>query len=205
MKNFLVLLAGALIVLLSGCASVPMASLDQDTKAKDFSPLLGKASLYIYRNENFGGAFPMTVSVNGKTLGQTAARTYFRLNLNPGKYTITSNAENVSNLDLTVDAGMNYYVWQEVKMGMWSAGSLLQQVDESKGRAGVTESKLIASSVSDNELTTSDAPAKPSPETSTPMNESVSQKLRELESLRKDGVITEGEFQKKKQQLLEKF
>lgn len=40
---------------------------------------------------------------------------------------------------------------------------------------------------------------------STPSNESVSQKLRELQSLRNDGVITEGEFQKKKQQLLDKY
>lgn len=38
-----------------------------------------------------------------------------------------------------------------------------------------------------------------------PTNESVSQKLRELQSLRKDGVITEDDFQKKKQQLLEKL
>lgn len=36
-------------------------------------------------------------------------------------------------------------------------------------------------------------------------SESVSQKLRELQSLRKDGVITEDDFQKKKQQLLEKL
>ena len=34
---------------------------------------------------------------------------------------------------------------------------------------------------------------------------SVPQKIRELESLRKDGVITENEFQSKKKQLLEKF
>lgn len=43
------------------------------------------------------------------------------------------------------------------------------------------------------------------PATPAPMNESVPQKLRELESLRKDGVITEEEFQKTKQKLLDKF
>jgi len=47
---------------------------------------------------------------------------------------------------------------------------------------------------------TSEIPATPAP-----INESVPQKLRELESLRKDGVITEEEFQKTKQKLLEKF
>lgn len=36
-------------------------------------------------------------------------------------------------------------------------------------------------------------------------SESVSQKLRDLQSLRKEGVITEDEFQKKKEQLLQKL
>lgn len=39
----------------------------------------------------------------------------------------------------------------------------------------------------------------------TPTNSSTSQKMRELQGLRKDGVITEDEFQKKKKQLLEKL
>jgi hypothetical protein len=39
----------------------------------------------------------------------------------------------------------NYFVWQEVKMGMFAPRSLLQLVDEGKGRAGVSECKLIES------------------------------------------------------------
>ena len=123
----------------------------------------------------------------------------------PGKYKVESHAEDVSSLFLSVEAGKNYFVWQEVKMGMWMARSLLQQVDDNTGRAGVTESKLIASSGSDNDLTPLDMPiATPSP-SQAPPSDSVSQKLRELQNLRKDGVITEEEFQKKKQQLLEKL
>jgi len=41
--------------------------------------------------------------------------------------------------------------------------------------------------------------------TGTSINENTSQKLRDLQALRKDGVITEDEFLKKKQQLLEKL
>jgi hypothetical protein len=147
----------------------------------------------------------MMVSVNGKALGQTAAQTYFRLNLTPGKYNVESHAENVSNLPLTTEAGKNYFVWQEVKMGMWMARSLLQQTDETTGRAGVMESKLIASTVSESDLTPLDAQPASSPALSAPSNDTTSQKLRELKSLRKDGVITEDEFQKKKAQLLEKL
>lgn len=205
MKHTAVVFASAIILLLTGCASVPMAPMDLDTKAKEFSPAPNKASLYIYRNENFGAAIPMTVSVNGKTLGQTAAQTYFRLNIMPGKYSVESHTENVSSLPLSVEVGKNYFVWQEVKMGMWSARSLLQQVDENTGRAGVTESKLIASSVSDNDWAPLDTPVATPPASQAPSSDSATQKLRELQNLRKDGVITEDEFQKKKQQLLEKF
>ena len=205
MKNIAGIFVSVLILLLTGCASVPMAPLDQDTKAKDFSPAPNKASLYIYRNESMGAAIPMTVSVNGKALGQTAAQTYFRLNIMPGKYSVESHAENVSSFSLPVEAGKNYFVWQEVKMGMWMARSLLQQVDEATGRAGVTESKLIASSISDNDLAPLDTPIATLPASQSPSNESVSQKLRELQNLRKDGVFTEEEFQKKKQPLMEKL
>ncbi|BAN33891.1 hypothetical protein SCD_n00042 [Sulfuricella denitrificans skB26] len=205
MKNTVRIFVSVLVLLLTGCASVLMAPLDQDTKAKDFSPVPNKASLYIYRNESMGAAIPMTVSVNGKALGQTAAQTYFRLNLLPGKYNIESHAENVSSFPLPVEAGKNYFVWQEVKMGMWMARSLLQQVDEITGRAGVLESKLIASSISDNDLAPLDAQMATLPASQSTSNESVSQKPRELQNLRKDGIITEEEFQKKKQPLMEKL
>lgn len=205
MRNYVMLLVGVLVALLTGCASVPMASLDKDAKAKDYSTDPSKASLFIYRNETFGAAIPVTVSVNGKTLGQTAAMTYFRLNLSPGKYTINSHAENVSMLDLILEAGKNYFVWQEIKMGMWSAGSKLQQVGESIGRAGVSESKLIASSFSDSDIDASPTLANSASTPAKTNDLSASKKLRELQSLKKDGVISEDEFEKKKQQLLEKL
>ena len=157
MKHILGIFTAAIVLLLSGCASVPMAPMDQDAKAKEFLFAPGKASVYIYRNETMGAAIPMTVTINGKALGQTAAQTYFRLNVMPGKYNVESHAENVSSLPLSVEPGKNYFVWQEVKMGMWMARSLLQQVDDQTGRAGVMESKLVASVVSDNDLTPLDA------------------------------------------------
>ena len=202
MKKLTALVLTLMLTLLSGCASVPMASLEQDTQAKDFSPIPNKAALYIYRNEMFGAAIPMSVSVNGRVLGQTAARTYFRLNLPPGRYSVESHAENVSALQLNTEPGKNYFVWQEVKMGMWMARSQLQQTDETVGRAGVMESKLIAAGIAESEFQPLDArPAGAA--ASPPGNDPAAQKLRELQNLRKDGVITEEEYQQKRRQLLE--
>ena len=51
MKHVVGLILILLTLLLTGCASTSMASLDQDAQAKKFTPNPDKASLYIYRNE----------------------------------------------------------------------------------------------------------------------------------------------------------
>ena len=199
MRRLKTLLALLMVLLVAGCASVPMGSLEDDVKAKTFAPPAGKASLYIYRNENFGGAIPLTVAVNGRTLGQTGPMTFFRLDVPSGKYNVESHAENVSALSLTTEAGNNYYIWQEVKMGMWMARSLLQQVDEAKGKEAVNQCKLIATTLKADDLPTTDSSS------SKQLSDSTAQKLRELETIKKDGLITEEEYQKKRSQILEKL
>ena len=193
------IIASVLVItslLLSGCASVPLAELEKDAIAKTFIPPPDKASLYIYRNEVLGAAIPMTVIVNGNNLGQTAHKSYFHLNVLPGEYEIESAAENVSRVSLNLAANKNYFVWQEVKMGMWMARSLLQQVDEETGRAGVNESKLIKAQVAENKILPLGMYVSP---------DSAADKIRELKELREDNIITEEEFQEKKKQLLRDY
>lgn len=205
MKKVVLLCIAVMVAMLTGCASVPMASLDQDAKAKDFTPQSDKATLFIYRNETFGAAIPITVSVNERTIGQTASKTYFRFNVNPGRYKIKAHAENVAELSVDAIAGRNYYIWQEMKMGMWSARANLTQVDDSTGRAGVSESKLIASTVSDQELEATVAAPAPAAAAPAGIDLTASEKLRELQKLKDEGVISESEFETKKAQLLEKL
>jgi hypothetical protein len=56
---------------------------------------------------------------------------------------ISYKSENDATLTLTTKAGKNYYVWQEVKMGLLMARSKLSQVSEEEGKQGVMESKLV--------------------------------------------------------------
>lgn len=139
-------LAGAgmvvLAVLASGCASVQMASPERDAAAKTFAVKPEKANVYVYRNEGLGRAVKMAVVLDDKPVGDTGAYTYLQLEVAPGKHKLVSKAENDSTLDLDVVAGKNYFVWQEVKMGVMSARSALQLVDDAKGKAGVAECKL---------------------------------------------------------------
>lgn len=144
-KNGLVGLLLAMTLLVTGCASVPMASDAEDGAAKAFSVKPDRANIYVYRNETFGAAIPMTVSINGRVAGQTGAQTYFLWEVEPGLHEISSHAETVSTIQLNAQPGKSYYVWQEVKMGVFMARSLLQQVDEETGRKGVLECKRAQS------------------------------------------------------------
>jgi hypothetical protein len=139
--NFLFILVA---VFLTACSSLPKASMEQDAAAKSFALYKDKSTIYIYRNEMFGAAIQMDVLVNNKPLGKTGPKTYFSLTVPPGKYSIISKSESDSILNLEVEAGKNYFVWQEVKMGVLFARSLLQFVDESKGKSGVQECSLIS-------------------------------------------------------------
>lgn len=133
----------AVALVLSGCAAVPMADQAQDQRAKTFAVAPGKANIYVYRNELLGAAIKMNVTLDGKVVGSTGARTYLALEVEPGRHTLTSIAESDATLDLTTTAGKNYFVWQEVKMGLLSARSRLQLVDEAKGRADVADCQLV--------------------------------------------------------------
>jgi len=82
------LLAGiALVTALCGCASVPQATPERDAEAKQFITHPGFASVYIFRID-FGGNPPSedpVVHVDGRLIGATLARTYFRVDVLPGE------------------------------------------------------------------------------------------------------------------------
>ncbi|HWM42282.1 MAG TPA: DUF2846 domain-containing protein [Burkholderiales bacterium] len=132
----------AAVVLASGCASVPMASQEMDTAAKSYAVKPGTANIYVYRNEQMGAAIKMPVALNGKLVGDTGAKTYLLLQVPPGKHQLVSKTENDATLAVNAEAGRNYFVWQEVKMGMMVARSQLHLVDEPTGKAGVAECSL---------------------------------------------------------------
>ncbi len=142
MSKISVVLTAFAVLGLAGCASVPMAPEGQDTAGKSFVAQAGKARIYLYRDETFGAAIKMPVSFNGKTVGQTASKTYFYWDVDPGKHTLASLTENTPTIDVNAQADNVYYVWQEVKMGAFAARSDLHLVDEGKGQKGVQACKL---------------------------------------------------------------
>ena len=144
MLKKLVIIAGLSLTIV-GCAStVPMATPAQDAQAKQFTAKPGVASVYVYRNEAFGKAIKLPLELDGKMIGQTGYKTYFYNEVAPGPHKVTTRAENTTELTFDAIAGKIYYIWQEVKMGMWAAKAQLQLVDEATGKKGVNESNLAS-------------------------------------------------------------
>lgn len=137
------LLVGVIMLTVTGCASVPMADPAADTQAKTFATTPGKANIYIYRNETFGAAVKMPLTVDGKAVGSTASKTFILQQVEPGKHVVQSITENEPSVEVNAEAGKNYYVWQEVKMGALQAGSALHVVTEEEGQKAVKQCKLV--------------------------------------------------------------
>ncbi len=130
-----------LVALSSACASVPMMDLGADQEAKQFNTPAGRSRIYIFRNESFGGAIKVAMSVDGKSIGQTAPHTYFVLDVKPGKHEIACLAESNSDLTVTTQRGKSSYVWQEMKMGLIQASRKLSEVTQEEGQKAVASCK----------------------------------------------------------------
>ena len=144
MKNKILFIALAVaFLLLQGCATVQMASTDEDSAAKAFNVTPEKSTIYFFRDEFMGAAVTMDVYLDGQFQGFTGANTYFKWDVDPGEHEIKSIAENDEQLKFTTEPNKIYYIWQEVKMGLMSGRNALHIVDEERGKKGVMASKLI--------------------------------------------------------------
>ena len=181
------------LLLLSACASVPMGDAQKDATHKAFRASPNTAGVYIYRNENFGAAIRMDVLVDGQTIGQSAAKTYFYVDLAPGKHTFMSKSENEDTLTLDLVAGNLYYIWQEVKMGLLYARTKLNLMTETVGKSGVLECQLAAAT-----------PLMSSSPTPTQATASISkeEQLTELKRLYDGGLITQQVYMERQKAIL---
>lgn len=134
--------------LLGGCASVPTANQSQSEQAKLFAaPSADKAGLYVYRDSNFGAALKKDIFIDGKCLGESAPKTFFYEEVQGDeKHTISTESEFSPN-DLVIDmkAGINYFVRQYIKLGVFVGGANLELVSDEKGKDAIGGLKLAVS------------------------------------------------------------
>ncbi|WP_274058954.1 DUF2846 domain-containing protein [Vibrio parahaemolyticus] len=140
MKNK-VILCSALLLGLSGCASVPTVDSTISNEVKSFeAPQEGNSGIYIYREDTFvGAALKKYVYVDGECIGETAPGIFFYHEVEGNKEHQVSTESEFSESHLTIytEEGRNYFVNQYIKMGVFVGGAGVELVDENKGKAEV--------------------------------------------------------------------
>lgn len=132
------------IFIVTGCASVPMAPLEQDTARKEFSrPPADKAGLYVYRNSFVGQALKKNIYVDGVLLGESANKVYFYKEITPGQHQLSTESEFSDNaITFQAEGGKNYFAEQYIKMGVFVGGANVKMVTEEEGIKNVRECLL---------------------------------------------------------------
>lgn len=130
--------------LVSGCASVPMASNEEDSSHKQFTmPPKDRAGLYVYRDDVMGAGLKKNVYLDGRFIGETASRVYFYKEIESGEHQLSTESEFGDNsIRIVVEGGKNYFVEQYIRPGVFVGGANLKLVSEQEGMADVKKCKL---------------------------------------------------------------
>lgn len=138
-------IAVAVTLLVSGCASVDLASKAESARAKEFNPpSQGNAGVYVYRDSFVGKALKKDVWIDGKCIGETAPDVFFYTEVEGGKkHKVDTESEFSPNtLELAFEAGKNYFIRQFIKLGVFVGGAGLEQISEEQGKIAVTKLEM---------------------------------------------------------------
>ncbi|ARN72655.1 DUF2846 domain-containing protein [Oceanicoccus sagamiensis] len=145
-KRFLVLV---LTILFVGCAAtVPMEGKELELAAKAFpAPAEGLSGLYIYRSGVLGKALKKNIWLDGECVGESAPDTFFYLEVGGDElHKITTESEfSPSHLFFNASSGRNYFVEQEIMLGVFVGGARLALTDEVEGERRVSKLALAKS------------------------------------------------------------
>jgi len=117
---------------LAGCASTPQGSPERDAEAKQFGSSPAVSSVYVYRPDT--ASDDTVLWVDGRLVGSTLPRTYFRIYLDPGRHIISGMAADNGRLELETRPDEVYFVAQIVSAGQ----SHFQVVSRDLGQKVVT-------------------------------------------------------------------
>ncbi|MNK19378.1 hypothetical protein D3C87_375990 [compost metagenome] len=142
-KNMLKLAAaGGAMIVVTGCAKIPLAPEESNLKAKTFAaPDDGKSGLFVYRDSFAGKALKKDVYLDGNCLGETADKVYFYTQVDGDKsHKVSTESEfSPNDLLLTMEAGKNYFVRQFIKLGVFVGGAGVEQVSEEEGKRVISK------------------------------------------------------------------
>lgn len=109
-----------------------------------FQPNPDLATLYIARPQIVGFAIAFPIIINDVNTIWTKGKTFYRLDLPAGTYTLTGNKKCKQDISLNLNAGEITYVEQEILMGMMSGGYGFKLItDPATAHEGIKVCKLL--------------------------------------------------------------
>lgn len=141
------LISIAFVLLLSGCASVPMADKEHDRQAKIFAPKKNISNIYIYGF--YASGVKHKVTIDGQVDIAITNGDFILLEVPPGNHAInipdSKWGQHLMNdprfgKEIDTKGGENYFLELDLKL---ESGNYLRQIDEEKGRKLVSESNLV--------------------------------------------------------------
>ncbi|MGM0984311.1 MAG: DUF2846 domain-containing protein [Pseudomonadota bacterium] len=136
----------AVLALMTGCASVDMAPLQDTTEAKQFdSPEEGAAGVYVFRKDSpFGAALKKDIWIDGECIGESARGVFFYHPVEGDKeHEVATESEFSPNtLELFTEEGNNYFIEQYMKIGAFVGGANLRLIDEEQGKEEVSKLEM---------------------------------------------------------------
>ena|SRR5688572_1456660 len=113
----------------SACASTPQASPERDAQAKAFDTHPATAAIYVYRYDN-APEEESVLFVDGRLIGATLPRTYFRFDVRPGTHRLHGMGPDSGSLVFEARPGNIQFISLRVQNGI----SFFQPVGDAAGR-----------------------------------------------------------------------
>jgi len=97
-------------LVLAACASTPEADPTRDAEAKRFEAVTRDAVIYVYRPDGGTGAAQTTLWADGRLVGVSLPRTFFRVIVLPGKTLLDTSGPDNGRIEITTRGNDVTYV-----------------------------------------------------------------------------------------------
>ncbi len=119
---------------LAGCASTPQASLQRDSEAKQFGSAPAATTLYVYRLDSAQDDSDSVLWIDNQLIGATLPRSFFRVNVDPGRHVLNGMAADNGRITLETRPGELVFV----EMRLFAGQSRFRRVPAEIGQQVLT-------------------------------------------------------------------
>lgn len=142
MKTKILLIVLFVVLMISGCGTSEKITKVNTDKYKSLTVPRDKALVYFVRPSVVGLIVPFKVHYNDSLIGSTTGGKYLFLAAEPGNCKFISVSENDAELNLSVEAGKQYFIEQKPKMGIVMARNDLILLTEEEGKIKLSKCSI---------------------------------------------------------------